>query len=117
MSATTAISPVEFVKGLSDEEKEAVLMTIVGEVLALYPNSGAIPLYAADGNVVAFLQTLAGAQAMFDRHGPKLTPEERAEISERARDPGPLLTVEEMLARLAARGQRRDRESPLLATG
>ena len=89
MSAPAAdFDPAAFVKGLTDEHKEAVLIAIVQEVLALYPNSGYIPLYAAGGEMIASIQTLSAAKALFDKHGPKLTPEERAEISERAKNPG-----------------------------
>lgn len=118
MSAPAAdFSAAEFVKTLSDEHKEAVFVAILGEVLAFSPNSEMIPLYAADKTLLAHILTLKGSQTLFDKYGPKLTPEERAEISERVRNPGEMLTLEELKARLGRGGERQGQEPTLRATG
>jgi hypothetical protein len=118
MTAPAAdFSAAAFVKTLSDEQKEAVFYAILEEVLAFCPNSEMIPLYAADKRLLAHILTLKGSQTLFDKHGPKLSPEERAEIRERAKNSGPPITFEEMFSRLGWVGEGQTQKSALRATG
>ena len=50
-----AVSPVEFVKGLSDEEKEAIFLALAEEGIADGPEPFAVPLERDGGPVFGYL--------------------------------------------------------------
>jgi hypothetical protein len=96
-------SPVEYVGGLPVEDQEAILFFLVRELVAANGETGWIPVTAPDGHLGSFLPAKA-EQERFDRLGPTLTPEERAEMRRRIDHPGRCVSFEEMLQTLREDG-------------
>ena len=47
--STAAISPVEYVRGLTPEEKEAVFLSLLRETAHFNGNAGPLPIHDEDG--------------------------------------------------------------------
>jgi len=94
-------TPVEYVAGLPVQDQEAILFYLVKEMVRENGECGWIPVAAPDGHLGSFLPAKA-EQERFERHVPKLTPEENAELRRRAKNPDEYtwLTTEELLAAL-----------------
>jgi hypothetical protein len=79
MSTPTADSPAfsaaEFVKGLTNEQKDEVLFAIVREFLAVEPESDVIPLHPEGGELLGHLLTTRGSKRLLDGDGWRYLPE------------------------------------------
>ena len=94
-------TPVEYVSRLTGDDQEAIFFYLVRELIRDSAPAEMIPL--ADGaEQLGYLLTVQGAQAQFERYGPKLTAEDRAELQRRLDNPDQCewLTTEELLAAL-----------------
>jgi hypothetical protein len=115
MTAPTAFSVAEFVKGLTDEQKEAVLYAIVREVLAVYPECTVIPLHPEGEELMAHVLTPAGLKTLRDGEGWRYLPEILVPVRHAPREPG--LTIEEVWARIDAEEAERGERSGSRAAG
>lgn len=88
--------PVGFVRGLPDEQQEAVFVSILKALIADSGGEGLIPIQS-DGEWLGYFVPPAVSDAHFERYGPKLTPEEKARVQRSFENPGRSFTLEEML--------------------
>ncbi len=119
MSAPTAESPAfsaaEFVKGLTDEQKEAVFFAIVKEALAVYPRSGSIPIQPEGEELLGHLLTPLGVRELTAKYGAGCLPEWEVPPSERSATRG--VTSEELWARIDSAEAERAAQSQSRAAG
>lgn len=100
---TAPFAAVEFVKGLTDEQKEAVFYAILKEVLADGPEYDTMPLAEDDGPTLAYLLTAKEYDALREKYGfPLYRDGTDYEAKRIPRDQRDWLTAEEMLAEMDA---------------
>lgn len=99
---TAAPSPTEYVRSLSPEDKQAVFLVLLREALALNGDTGLLPIDELDGTPFGYYVPPKAAAAIFEKYGPKLTPEEDAEMLRRTLTPGDSIPFEQMIAELKA---------------
>lgn len=93
------LTPVEYVGRLTGDDQEAIFFYLVRELIRDSAPAGMIPL--ADGaEQLGYLLTVQGAQAQFERYGPKLTAEDLAGLQHRIDNPGRLFSLDELLEEL-----------------
>jgi len=90
------VDVVGYVRGLPDDQQEAVFVAILKAIIADSGGKGYIPV-EWEGEWLGYFVPPAAAQELFDRYGPKLSPERLAEIQHAAANPGRSFTLEEML--------------------
>jgi|SRR6476620_10232195 len=83
MTATTPKNPEEFVRNLSPEDREEVLVYLIREAIRLSGGNGLIPIRATSGESLGYFVPPAVAAAQLRSVLPVLSPEQRA-VSERA---------------------------------
>jgi hypothetical protein len=110
MAAAAPFSAVEFVKTLSEEQKEAVFYTILEEVLATDPESAVIPVHPEDGELMAHILTPRGSKRLLDGDGWKSLPELLIPV-EHSDDRPNGISAEELWARIDAEEAERDAKS------
>ncbi len=93
-------SPVEYALGLSDEDKQRVFCALLKELIELEGGSGLIPITNDADEWLGYHVPPKGAEALFERYGPKLSPERMAEVEERFRNPGPSQPAAQVIAEL-----------------
>lgn len=79
---TAPVSPVEYVRGLSPEDKDRVLVALLKEAIEIQGGRGLIPIYDGDEDLGYYVPP-AAADERFRLYGPKFTPEQWAEIDAR----------------------------------
>jgi hypothetical protein len=104
---TTTISPVEYVRSLSPEDKEAVFAELIREVIQLNGGTGLITFQAPDGESLGYYIPPDAATKQFDRCGPQLTEADRERTNRALTDPSRTFDVREFFAEL-----RREDEKP-----
>lgn len=116
MSASvTPFSATEFVKTLSDEQREAVFYAIVREMLAVEPDSDVIPLHPEGEELLCHILTTRGSKRLLDGEGWRHLPELLIPVVHSAPEPG--LTIEEVWERIDAAEAGRDAQSKSRAAG
>lgn len=118
MSAPAApFSAPEFVKTLSDEQKEAVFYAILNEVLAADPEGTVIPLHPEGGELIAHILTTRGSKRLLEGEGWRFLPELLIPVihSDSGRPKG--IPAEELWARIDAEEAARDAQSGSRAAG
>lgn len=100
MSASTppAVSPVEFVRSLSAEDREDVFCELVREMIRQSGGSGVIPVVSANGEDLGYHVPPAVADQLAELELPKLTPERQAELRGRATRPGTAIPAAQFIA-------------------
>lgn len=83
-SPTPAVSPVEYIRGLSPEEQEEVLTFLLKEVVRIQGGTTTIVLRTGTEHLGYYLPP-AAAEAHFRAHGPQLTPEDEAMLADRVK--------------------------------
>lgn len=97
----THTSPVDYVRALPPEDKQAVLAMLLREVIELNGGgNGLIPFETSGGDWLGYYVPPKAAAWLAERDLPKLTPEREAEIARRIKNPGPTLTAEEVIVGL-----------------
>ncbi len=97
----TAVSPVEYVRGLSDNDKGHVLIALLRELIEIHGGGkGLISIDTPEGESLGYYVPPLAAEARFKLYGPKLTPEDEAELSRRRKNPGPTMSAAELIASL-----------------
>ena len=94
MTTTSPTDAVEFVRGLPDECREAIFLDILKEILSIHDGGALIPIHAGEEYLGTFYPP-AAVQYLFDKYGPKLTPEREAEVQHAIDNPGRIFTLEE----------------------
>lgn len=121
MSAPTAekaaFSAAEFVKGLTDEQKEAVLYAIVREVLAVYPKSTVVPLHPEGEELMAHILTPTGSKQLLDGDGWRYLPELLVPVVHSDADRPRGIPAEELWARIDAMEAEQASQSQSRAAG
>lgn len=98
-SAAPAFDAAAFVRGLSPDAQEAVLVELVREVLRVNGPCGPLPIVAADGEFLGCFQSPAAVEAQLARAGPPLAGGQEA-VDRYLANPGAVVSFEEMLDRL-----------------
>lgn len=106
MSATAdaapTTDPIEFVRGLRPEDQEAVLLYLLKEVTRIDGGNGLIPFQTDNGEPMGYYVPPKVAAEQFAKSGPRLTPEQRAEVQRRIDQPGKTLSFDQMKEWLTA---------------
>ena len=93
----TSSAAVEFVRNLPPDAKEAVFVDLLKEIIRENgTDEGLIPINTAEGVLGVFYPPKA-LDHLFEMYGPKLTPDDDAEIQRRIDNPGKTWTLEEAL--------------------
>ena len=100
-STPAGLTPDAFVQSLSDEQKEAVLGSLLREAMRLY---GAKSVIALDDGLGYFVPPAAAA-AHFKIVPPKLTPEQDAAIRRAIATPDDTFDMDECLEELSREDQ------------
>src|SRR5437899_10688037 len=79
-------SPVEYVKGLPPEDKQAVFLALLREALQINGDRGLMPVEDEDGKSFGYYVPPQIAAAHAQATEPKLTPEREAELARRQRE-------------------------------
>lgn len=93
---TPTTDPVEFVRSLPPHDQEAVLLYLLREVTRIDGGNGLIPFQTDDGEPMGYYVPPKVAAEQFEKHGPRLTPEQRAGVQRRIDQPGKTLSFDEM---------------------
>jgi len=93
------VDVVGYVRGLPDDQQEAVFVAILKAIIADSGGKGYIPV-EWEGEWLGYFVPPAAAQELFDRYGPKLSDEDKARVRRSFEKPGQSFTLEEMLERL-----------------
>jgi hypothetical protein len=96
----SAPNPVEYVRELPPEDQEAVLMFLLKELIRINGGNGLIPFETEDGQSMGYYTPPAAAAYLFEKYGPKLTPEREAEIAERIARNEPGIPIEQLIEEL-----------------
>jgi hypothetical protein len=94
------ISPVEFVKSLPPEAKQAVFLALLREALQYNGDCGLLPIDDESGKPFGYYVPPKAAAELFERNGPKLTEEEEREIDRRIESLDPTIPMEVVIADL-----------------
>src|SRR5437763_328859 len=103
-------SPVEYVGRLPDEEKGHVLVALLRELIAINGGKGLIPIHTPEGESLGYYVPPLAADAEAEAVVPKLSPERRAELDRRRKNPGPTMTAQEWIAELKARAAELEKQ-------
>src|SRR4051812_35923457 len=88
----TPVSPVEYVRGLSLEDREDVFIALLRELIeANGGGKGLIPIETHDGESLGYYVSPLAAAARAEAYLPKWTAEEDAELARRIANPGPTM--------------------------
>jgi hypothetical protein len=119
MSVTTTSSVptkppvVELVRSLPPAEKEALLVTLLRELIARNSDGTClIPIHTGDGESLGYYVPPRAAAAQAESELPKLDPEERAELTRRRMNPGPTITTQEWVSELRAKADGAGTQTP-----
>lgn len=93
------VDVVGYVRGLPDEQQEAVFVAILKAIIADSGGKGYIPV-ESDGEWLGYFVPPAAAQELFEKYGPKLSDDEKVRVRRSFENPGQSFTLEEMLERL-----------------
>jgi hypothetical protein len=108
MNATT-VSPVEYVRSLSPEDKEAVFAELLQEVVRLNGGKGLIPIDSPGGEQLGYFISAEAADALAELELPKLTPEREQELRDRASRLSTAVPVQQVVAELKERERQTQR--------
>lgn len=90
----TPTAAVEQVRALPDDVREAIFIDILKDLVSINGGEGLIPITSAGEYLGTFYPPKA-VQYLFDKYGPKLAPEEQAEVQHAVDHPGKTFTPEE----------------------
>jgi hypothetical protein len=79
----TPVSPVEYVRTLPPEEKQAVFLALLREALQFNGDSGLMPVDDENGKPFGYYVPPKAAAEIADRELPKLSPEREKELADR----------------------------------
>jgi hypothetical protein len=110
---STPTTAAEFVRTLSDDDKGHVLIALLRELIEIH-NDGKclIPISTLEGESLGYYVPPKAAEAEAAAVLPKLTAERRAELDRRLKNPGPTLTLQELLADLRAWADAAQTQTP-----
>lgn len=95
-AAPTTPNAVEYVRALSPDDQEAIFVYLLKELIRMNGGEGLIPLETENGEPMGYYVPPKVAAEEFEKRGPKLTAEQRAEIQRRIDNPGKTFSFEEM---------------------
>jgi hypothetical protein len=87
---------VEYVRELPPDDQEAVLRFLLKELIRINGGEGLIP-FTFDGEPMGYYVPPKAAEFLFEKYGPKLTPEREAEIAERIARNEPGIPIEQLI--------------------
>jgi hypothetical protein len=108
MNAAT-VSPVEYVRSLSPEDKEAVFAELLQEVVRLNGGKGLIPIDNPGGEQLGYFISAEAADALAELELPKLTLEREQELRDRAGRLSTAVPVQQVVAELKERERQAQR--------
>ena len=92
--------PVEYVRSLPPEAKEAIFLELIREAIRLNGGRGLIPVDGPGGERLGFYVPPDAADELANKVLPKFSPEREAEIERRLATAGPTIRGEDLLAEL-----------------
>jgi hypothetical protein len=106
VAIATPKSLPEYLRSLSDQDKEAAMMALIDEFVRTHGDKYTIALRKPQGELLAYLVPPAAAEASLRVRIPELTPERRAETQAALANPDDTFNMDEFLDELS----RRDRD-------
>ncbi|MGL6096050.1 MAG: hypothetical protein ACRC7O_09675, partial [Fimbriiglobus sp.] len=91
-------NPVEYVRGLSPDDKQAVFLSLLREAVELNGDRGLIPIDDHGGTPFGYFVPPAAAAQLVAKFVPPLTPEQDAQMTEAMRTPAESAGFDETLA-------------------
>ena len=82
-SVTSPLSPVVYVKSLSLEDKQAVLVALLREAIQINGVDTPMPIEDESGQPMGYYLPPKPAELQVENVGPRLTPEEHTKIEQR----------------------------------
>jgi hypothetical protein len=79
----SSTSPVEYVRALPAEDKQAVFLALLREALQLNGDRGLMPIDDEEGKPFGYYVPPKAAEELFKLNGPQLPAEQEAEIDRR----------------------------------
>ena len=109
----STVSAVEYVRALSDDDKGHVLIALLRELIEVNGGGkGLIPIDTFEGESLGYYVPPLAAQAEAEAVLPKLTPERRAELDRRLKNPGPTVPVQQVIAEFKAMADAARTQTP-----
>ncbi|WP_439625901.1 hypothetical protein [Gemmata sp.] len=96
-------SPVEYVKALPPEDKQAVFLSLLREALAENGDAGLLPVDDENGKPFGYYVPPKAAAEIAERELPKLSPERERELADRLTRLHTAVPIEQVISEL--RGQ------------
>lgn len=105
-TVATPTSPLDYVRSMTDEEKDAALIELVEEAIRRHGDRYTIPLRKPNGELLAYFVPSGAAEASLRVRIPEQTPEQLAEVQAAIADPDNTFDPEEFFDELS----RQDRD-------
>jgi hypothetical protein len=99
MNSTAPTTAIEYVRALSPDDQEAVFLYLLKELIRVNGGDGLIPI-ASDTEQLGYYVPPKAADWLFEKYGPKLTPEREAEIAERIARNEPGIPIQQLIEEL-----------------
>jgi hypothetical protein len=112
---TTPPTPLEYMTGLSVEDKSRVFCALLKELITLNGGTGLISVTAPDGEYLGYHVPPKAAEAIFKEYGPKFTAEHWAAIDAPSADDDSALATEDAKAAVIAHLTKRRSAEPALS--
>lgn len=99
-AAPPAPSPVDYVRQLSPEDKQAVFLELLREALRSHGDRGLLPIDDEAGKPFGYYVPPKAVAELYKLRGPKLTEEEEREIDRRVESLDPTIPMQQVIAEL-----------------
>jgi hypothetical protein len=112
MSATATPTPVDYVRGLPPQDKQAVFLALIREIILVNGEKGLIPVDDESGLPFGYYVPPEAAAAIADRDLPKLTPEREQELRERMTRLRTAIPISQVIAELKQQAEQLQKQQP-----
>ena len=105
-------TPVDYVKALPPEDKQAVFLSLLREALAENGDAGLLPVDDENGKPFGYYVPPKAAAEMAERELPKLSPEREREMADRLTRLHTAVPIEQAVAELREQAERARQTQP-----
>ena len=112
MNATATPTAVDYVRGLPPQDKQAVFLALIREIIQVNGEKGLIPVDDEHGLPFGYYVPAEAAAAMADRELPKLSPERQRELGERMTRLHTAVPMSQVIAELKQQAEQFQKQQP-----